>query len=72
MESLRYTAIRLNTNVKFTDEALMAISGAPRAFLKLILKGCAECAEAKGYAVITEKEMIEMNAERKSKKKIKE
>jgi len=70
IESLRYEALRLNPNVKFTD-AFMVISGASRAFLKLILKGCAEWAEAKSYAFITEKEMNEMNAERKSKKKIK-
>jgi flavin reductase (DIM6/NTAB) family NADH-FMN oxidoreductase RutF len=69
IESLRYAALRLNTKVKFTDDALMVISGAPRAFLKLILKGCAEWAEQKGYSVITEKEMTEMNEERKAKKK---
>ena len=69
IESLRYAALRLNTKVKFTDDALMVISGAPRAFLKLILKGCAEWAEAKGYLIITEKEMMEMNQERKAKKK---
>ena len=69
LESLRYAALRLNTNVKFTDDALMVISGAPRAFLKLILKGCAEWAERKGYTVISEKEMTEMNEERKAKKK---
>lgn len=69
IESLRYAAGRLNTNVKFTDDALMVVASAPRAFLKVILKGCAEWAEAKGIEVVTEKEMNQMNEERKSKKK---
>jgi len=69
IESLRYAANRLNSNVKFTDDALLVLASAPRAFLKVILKGCAEWAEKKGYDVITEKEMNEMNEERKSKKK---
>lgn len=69
LDSIKYAASRLNTDVKFTDEALATLAGAPRAFLKIILKGCADWAENKGYKVITEKEMAEMNAERKSKKK---
>lgn len=69
IESLRYAAGRLNTEVKFTDDALMVVASAPRAFLKLILKGCADWAEEKGIKVITEKEMNQMNEERKSKKK---
>lgn len=47
----------------------MAISGAPRAFLKLILKGCAEWAEQKSYSVITEREMVEMSEARKANSK---
>lgn len=69
LESIRYAATRLNTNVKFTDEALATLNGAPRAFLKVILKGCADWAESKGYEVVTEKEMALMNEERKAKKK---
>lgn len=68
LESIRYAATRLNTNVKFTDDALRTLSGAPRAFLKVILKGCADWAEQKGISVVTEKEMALMNRERNSKK----
>ena len=69
LESVRYAATRLNTTVQFTDGALETLTGAPRAFLKVILNGCAEWAEAKGISVVTEKEMAEMNAERKAKNK---
>lgn len=69
IESLRYAANRLETNVKFTDEALLMVASAPRAFLKLILNGCAEWAEKKGYKLIDAPQMEEMNAERKNKKK---
>ena len=65
LESIRYAATRLNTEVQFTDEALATLAGAPRAFLKVILKGCADWAEKNGYKVVTEKEMAIMNAERK-------
>ena len=69
IESLRYAANRVNSDVKFTDDALMVLASAPRAFLKVIIKGCADWAKEKGYSVITEKEMNEMNQERKDKKK---
>lgn len=69
LESIRYAATRLNTDVVFTDDALQTLAGAPRAFLKVILKGCADWAEEKGIKTVTEKEMALMNAERKSKNK---
>lgn len=69
LESVRYAALRLNSNVKFTDDALEVLTGAPRAFLKVILKGAADWAEAKGIDTVTAKEMAEMNEERKAKNK---
>ncbi len=69
LESVRYAATRLNTEVKFTDDALETLTSAPRAFLKVILKGCADWAEEKGYTVVTAKEMEIMNEERKAKNK---
>ncbi len=69
LESIRYAATRLQTDVQFTDDALKTLSGAPRAFLKVILKGCADWAEEKGIKVVTEKEMAQMNEERKAKNK---
>lgn len=69
LESIRYAATRLNTEVQFTDDALATLQGAPRAFLKVILKGCADWAEEKGYKVVTATEMAIMNEERKSKGK---
>ena len=57
IESVRYAANRLNTDVKFTDDALKTIVKVPRPFLKLVLQGCVKWANENNYKVITEKEM---------------
>ena len=57
LTSLHYAASRLNTDVKFTDDALLTIVKVPRPFLKLVLTKCVEWADENGVKVITEKEM---------------
>lgn len=42
LTSVKYAANRLNTDVKFTDEALKMLVKVPRPFLKLVLQGCVD------------------------------
>lgn len=67
MESLHYAAKRLNSDVRFTDEALKKFNQVPRAFLKMALKGCVNWAEEHHIKVIDVKEVEMINAERKKK-----
>lgn len=69
LTSLHYAASRLNTDVKFTDDALLTIVKVPRPFLKLVLTKCVEWADENGVKVITEKEMIIINDKRSEDKK---
>ena len=62
------TADRLQTDVKFTDEALMMLVNVPRVFLPLVLKGCVKWAEENGVKLITEKEMQIINDKRSKEK----
>ena len=64
LSSLQYAASRLNTDVKFTDDALLTIVKGPRPFLKLVLTKCVEWADENGVKVITEKEMKIINDKR--------
>ncbi|MDY5440791.1 MAG: hypothetical protein SPG64_01015 [Candidatus Enteromonas sp.] len=68
LSSLHYAAKRLNTKVRFTDDALLTIAGVPRPFLKLVLSKCAEWAEENGVEVITAKEMQIINDKRRKDK----
>ena len=43
--------------MKFTDEALKTLLGAPRVFLPVILKGCVDWAKENGVELITEEHM---------------
>lgn len=67
--SVRYAADRLQTDVKFTDDALARLVKVPRIFLTAALKGCVKWAEEHDIKLITEKEMIEINDKRSSEKK---
>ncbi|MCQ2742405.1 MAG: hypothetical protein MJ239_03805 [Bacilli bacterium] len=69
LSSLRYAAERLNTDVKFTDEALATLVKVPRPFLKLVLNGCVSWANENNVKVITEKEMAIINDKRSKDKK---
>ena len=69
LTSLHYAASRLNTDVKFTDDALLTIVKVPRPFLKLVLTKCVEWADENGVKVITEKEMKIINDKRSEDKK---
>lgn len=57
LTSVKYAANRLNSDVKFTDDALKTIVNVPRPFLKLVLQGCVDWANENGVKVISEKEM---------------
>ena len=69
LSSLRYAADRLNTDVKFTDDALATIVKVPRPFLKLVLQGCVKWADENGVKLITEKEMKIISDKRANEKK---
>lgn len=69
VESVRYAAKRLQTDVEFTDDALIKLVNVPRVFLPLILKACVKWADENGVKVITAKEMDEINDKRNKEKK---
>ena len=69
IESVRYAANRLNTDVKFTDDALMMLVKVPRPFLKLVLNGCVDYANKNGIKLIDAKVMKEINDKRSQEKK---
>lgn len=66
--SVKYAANRLNTDVKFTDEALKMLVKVPRPFLKLVLQGCVDWANRNNCKLITEKEMKIINDKRSKEK----
>ena len=67
--SVRYAADRLNTDVKFADDALKMLVKVPRPFLKLVLQGCVTWAEENNCKLITEVEMKIINDKRSAEKK---
>ena len=67
--SVRYAAERLQTDVKFTDDALKMLVKVPRPFLKLVLQGCVKWADENNCKLITEKEMKIINDKRAEEKK---
>lgn len=68
LTSVKYAANRLNTDVKFTDEALKVLVKVPRPFLKLVLQGCVDWANRNNCKLITEKEMKIINDKRSKEK----
>lgn len=66
--SVKYAANRLNTDVKFTDDALKMLVKVPRPFLKLVLQGCVDWANRNNCKLITEKEMKIINDKRSKEK----
>ena len=69
ISSVRYAAERLDTDVKFSDDALKMLVKVPRPFLKLVLQGCVKWADENGCKLITEKEMQIINDKRSKEKK---
>ncbi|MCR5185128.1 MAG: hypothetical protein K6C32_03510 [Bacilli bacterium] len=69
LTSIRYAANRMNTDVKFTDDALKTIVKVPRPFLKFVLQGCVDWANQNNVKLITEKEMKIIADKRASEKK---
>lgn len=68
LTSVKYAANRLNTDVKFTDEALKMLVKVPRPFLKLVLQGCVDWANKNNCKLITKKEMKIINDKRSKEK----
>lgn len=68
VSSVRYAAKRLQTDVQFTDDALMMLVNVPRIFLPTILKACVKWANENNVKIITEKEMKEINDKRHKEK----
>ena len=68
VSSVRYAADRLQTDVKFTDDALAKLVKVPRIFLPTVLKGCVKWAEENHVSVITAKEMDIINDKRSKEK----
>lgn len=68
LTSAKYAANRLNTDVKFTDDALKMLVKVPRPFLKLVLQGCVDWANRNNCKLITEKEMKIINDKRSKEK----
>ena len=68
IKSVRYAADRLNTDVKFSDDALEMLVKVPRPFLKLVLQGCVSWADENNCKLITSKEMQIINDKRSKEK----
>ena len=63
-QSLIYLANRINSNVRFTDEACKKLTGIPEPFMKDALKGIVEHALADGVTDVDEAYLAKVNAER--------
>ena len=68
VQSVRYAADRLQTDIKFTDAALEKLVKVPRVFLPTVLKGCVKWAEENGVKVIDVREMEIINDKRSKEK----
>ena len=68
IKSVRYAADRLNTDVKFSDDALVTLTKVPRVFLKTILQGCVKYAEENNISLIDANVMKDINDKRKKEK----
>ncbi len=68
ISSVRYAADRIQTDVKFTDDALACLVKVPRIFLPTALKGCIKWAEEHNVKVLTAKEMAIINDKRAKEK----
>ena len=69
VKSVIYCAERLNTDIKFTEEACALLVKIPRVFLKAALTQMVEIAEKEGIKVIDEKALDIINDKRREEKK---
>ena len=65
VDSVRAAAEKIDPSVKFTDDALEAIMGAPKMILPIILKGCIAWAKENGVSELTKREIDIINEKRK-------
>ena len=68
VDSVRYAANRLQTDVQFTDEALAMLVNVPRIFLPTALKGCVKWAEENNVKLIDVEQMKIINDKRSKEK----
>lgn len=68
VQSVRYAANRLQTDVQFTDAALEKLVKVPRIFLPTVLKGCVSWAEENNVKVIDVEQMDIINDKRSKEK----
>ena len=68
VDSVRYAADRLQTDVVFTDAALAKLVKVPRVFLPTVLKGCVRWAEENQVKIIDEREINIINDKRAKEK----
>ena len=61
VQSVRYAANRLQTDVQFTDAALEKLVKVPRIFLPTVLKGCVSWAEENNVKLIDVEQMDIIN-----------
>lgn len=69
LDTVKYAASRIDTEVKFTDEACQKLIKVPRVFLNTVLKGCVSWAKENNVTLITEKEMEIIQDKRNKEKK---
>ena len=68
VDSVRYAAKRLQTDVEFTDDALAMLVKVPRVFLPTVLKGCVKWADENGVKLIDVEQMKIINDKRSKEK----
>jgi hypothetical protein len=68
LDSVRYTADRVDDMVKFTDDACMKLIKVPRIFLNTALKGCVQWAKENDVTLITAEHMDIINDKRAREK----
>ena len=68
LESVRYAADRLQTDVQFTDAALERLVKVPRVFLPTVLRGCVAWAKENGVELVTAEHMKIINDKRSREK----
>lgn len=69
LDTVKYAASRIDTEVKFTDEACQKLIKVPRVFLNTVLNGCVSWAKENNVTLITEKKMEIIQDKRNKEKK---
>ncbi len=69
LSTVIYAASRMDTEVKFTDDACKTLVKVPRVFLKAALQGCVDWAKANGVTLIEESHMAIIRDKRSKEKK---